>query len=175
VKKEEGPRAQKILRAESVQKPTGEKVAFSAEAHRRVSYGTAYSLRPSATTLYYGMCCWRFYHELFTVWPLYFIIPVEWVILLLSPVFSRETGLKYGEGAEAGLETETGESGLALVKSFPRLLVCPSAFSRPIAIDNPMSPLSMLDPQFDHCEYQTSHAHDSLDDSPSSARSSGAV
>jgi hypothetical protein len=35
VKKEEGPRAQKILRAESVQKPTGEKVAFSAEAHRR--------------------------------------------------------------------------------------------------------------------------------------------
>jgi hypothetical protein len=63
--------------------------------------------------------------------------------------------------------TEPGESGLALVKSFPRLLVCPSAFSRSIAIDNPMSPLSTLDPQFDHCEYQTSHAHDPLDDSRS--------
>ncbi|KAL2836725.1 hypothetical protein BJY01DRAFT_221633 [Aspergillus pseudoustus] len=64
------------------------------------------------------------------------------------------------------LGLKLGRVDFALVKSFPRLLVCPSAFSRPIAIIHPMSPFSMPDPQLNHCEHQTSHAHDPLDGSP---------
>lgn len=114
MKKEEERRDEKQnLREETVQKPTGEKFAFSAEAHRRASkrYGTAMADRLATPNvqrkLLFNIAFYRIEYNKRALLFLFLYSSLRGcrVSMFSFPVFGRE----YGDGSS---RWDSGESGL---------------------------------------------------------------